>query len=141
MTDIRQAIEHIRDEMTDVSLDAFEADWRKLWLVERGVEIISEASRRLPADLEARHPEIPWRKVAGSGNVLCHDYESIAAQVMWELVRDDLPPLEKVCPKNISDLGGPPCEPFPRRRAHLITSSGIPRTAERPISIPCALAT
>ena len=97
LTDIVEAIAHIRGEMTDVPLDVFEGDWRRRWLAERGVEIISEASRRLPDDLKARHPEIPWPKVAGIGNVLRHNYEGIAAQVMWALVRDDLPPLDKVC--------------------------------------------
>jgi NAD(P)-dependent dehydrogenase (short-subunit alcohol dehydrogenase family) len=38
------------------------------WLVERGVEIISEASRHLPSGSKARHPEIPWPKVAGIAN-------------------------------------------------------------------------
>jgi uncharacterized protein with HEPN domain len=80
-----------------VTLDAFEPDRRKRWLVERGVEIISEASRHLTEELKARHPEIPWPKVAGIGNVLRHNYEAIAAPVMWKLVREDLPLLEKVC--------------------------------------------
>jgi uncharacterized protein with HEPN domain len=102
LTDIVEAIENILSETAGVSLDAFEADWRKRWLVERGVEIISEASRRLPADLKTRHPEIPWPKVAGIGNVLRHNYESIAAQVMWALVRDDLPPLENVCREELA---------------------------------------
>lgn len=94
---IVEAIERIRSEMTDISLDEFEGDWRRQWLVERGVEIISEASRHLPDDLKGRHSEIPWRKVAGVGNVLRHDYESIAAQIIWALVRDDLAPLDRVC--------------------------------------------
>ncbi len=97
LADIVEASEHIRSEMADIALDAFEGDWRNQWLVERGVEIISEASRHLPDDLKARQAEIPWRKVAAIGNVLRHDYESIAAQIMWALVRDDLPPLEKAC--------------------------------------------
>jgi uncharacterized protein with HEPN domain len=67
LTDIVEAIERIRIEIEGVPLEAFEADWRKRWLVERGVEIISEASRRLPAALKARHREIPWPKVAGIG--------------------------------------------------------------------------
>ena len=75
LTDIVEAIEHIRSETAGVTLDAFEADWRKRWLVERGVEIISEASRHLTDDLKARHPEIPWSKVAAIGNVLRHAYE------------------------------------------------------------------
>ena len=62
LTDILDAIEHIRAEMAGVSIEAFEADWRKRWLVERGVEIISEASRRLPAALLASRPKSPGTK-------------------------------------------------------------------------------
>ena len=59
LRDIIDAIDRIRGETEGVSLDSFEADWRKRWLVERGIEIISEASRHLPDDMKARHPEIP----------------------------------------------------------------------------------
>jgi uncharacterized protein with HEPN domain len=94
-----------------VSLDTFENDWQKKWLVERGIEIISEASRRLSDDLKARHPEIPWPKVAGIGNVLRHNYEDVSAPIMWKLVQDDLPALEKVCRAELAleqapDAGG-----------------------------------
>jgi uncharacterized protein with HEPN domain len=97
LTDIVEAIERIREIVGNLSLDAFEADWQKQWLVERGVEIISEASRHLTPELKARHPNIPWRKVAGIGNVLRHDYGNIAAPIMWTLVREDLPILDKAC--------------------------------------------
>jgi uncharacterized protein with HEPN domain len=97
LTDISEAIERIHGVLKDISLDAFENDWQRQWLVERGVEIISEASRHLTDDLKARHPEIPWQKVAGIGNVLRHDYESIAAPVIWKLAQVDLPTLEKAC--------------------------------------------
>ena len=78
LTDIIEAIELIRSEMAGVTLNAFEPDRRKRWLVERGLEIISEASRHRPAALKARHANIPWPKVAGIGNVLRHDYEQVA---------------------------------------------------------------
>jgi uncharacterized protein with HEPN domain len=97
LTDIMDAIELIRSEMEGVTLEAFETDRRKRWLVERGIEIISEASRRLPADMKARHTEIPWPKVAGIGNVLRHDYQDVASDVLWHVARDNLPPLETVC--------------------------------------------
>jgi uncharacterized protein with HEPN domain len=71
-------------------LDVFETDWQRQWLVERGVEIISEASRHLTEDPKARHPEIPWQKVAGIGNVLRHNYESIAAPIIWKLTQANL---------------------------------------------------
>ena len=78
LTDIIEAIERINSVLGDMPLDVFETDWQRQWLIERGVEIISEASRHLTDDLKARHPGIPWQKVAGIGNVLRHNYESIA---------------------------------------------------------------
>jgi uncharacterized protein with HEPN domain len=97
LTDIVEAIELIREEMAGVTLPAFEQDRRKRWLVERGIEIISEASRRLSAEMKSRHPDIPWPKVVGIGNVLRHEYEDVAPDVLWHVVQEDLPVLEKVC--------------------------------------------
>ncbi|MFZ0887991.1 MAG: HepT-like ribonuclease domain-containing protein [Candidatus Binataceae bacterium] len=102
LTDIIEAIELIRSEMAGVTLNAFEPDRRKRWLVERGLEIISEASRHLPAALKARHASVPWPKVAGIGNVLRHDYEQVAHDVLWHVVRDDLPLLENVCREELA---------------------------------------
>jgi uncharacterized protein with HEPN domain len=123
LTDIVEASELVRSDMQGVALDAFEADVHKIWFVERGVEIISEASRHLPDDLKARHPEIPWPKVAGIGNVLRHNYEGIAAEVMWALVRDDLPTLERVCRAELAaaasvdaDEAPDPDTPTPKRK-------------------------
>jgi uncharacterized protein with HEPN domain len=101
LTEIIGAIELIRNEMADVTLDAFEVDRRKRWIFERGIEIISEASRRVPDALKARHPVIPWPKVAGIGNVLRHDYGHVAHDVLWHSVRDDLP-LERVCGEELA---------------------------------------
>ncbi|WP_420266995.1 DUF86 domain-containing protein [Candidatus Magnetominusculus dajiuhuensis] len=102
LTDIIEAIELIQNEMADVTLHVFEGDRRKQWLVERGIEIISEASRHLPGELKARHPDIPWPDVAGIGNILRHDYEHVAHDVLWHVVRDNLPLLEKVCREELT---------------------------------------
>jgi uncharacterized protein with HEPN domain len=55
--------------------DTFKRDLRTLYAVTRCLEIISEASRRLPDDLKALHPAIAWKQMAGAGNVYRHDYE------------------------------------------------------------------
>jgi uncharacterized protein with HEPN domain len=56
--------------------------------VTRCLEIISEASRRLPDDMKARHPGIAWKKMAGAGNIYRHDHEDVAAQLVWGTVKE-----------------------------------------------------
>jgi uncharacterized protein with HEPN domain len=68
------------------------------------LEIISEASRRLPDHLKARHPHIVWKQMAGAGNVYRHDYEDVAAHFVWNTVQDALPPLKVVIEEELSRL-------------------------------------
>ena len=102
LLDIIDASEFIRNETADMTLEAFEHDRRKRWSVERGIEIISEASRRLSDGLKARHPNIPWPKVAGIGNVLRHEYEDVSPPVLWKVAREDLAVLEAVCREELA---------------------------------------
>jgi len=74
----------------------FEDDVRTVYAVTRCLEIISEASRRLPDELKARHPSIAWKDMAGAGNIYRHDYEDVAARHVWDTVQIDLPPLRLV---------------------------------------------
>ena len=106
--DIIEAIELINAEMAGVPLQTFETDRRKRWLVERGLEIISEASRRLPDAMKARHPHIPWPKVAGIGNILRHDYERVAPDIVWRVVQDALPDLDAACRTELEAVSKPP---------------------------------
>ncbi len=75
---------------------AFHGDLRTIFAVTRCLEIISEASRRLPPSLKDRHPSIPWKRMAGAGNVYRHDYEDVAANYVWDTLQDELPPLRAV---------------------------------------------
>jgi uncharacterized protein with HEPN domain len=66
----------------DLSYEAFATDERTLYSVTRRLEIISEASRRLPDDLKARQTDVPWRQIAGSGNIFRHDYEDVLPDIL-----------------------------------------------------------
>lgn len=89
-----QAIADIEADIAGYDLDSFLADRRAKQLVERNLEIISEASRRLPEDLKAKEPDIEWAAIAGIGNVLRHDYHDTHPTVLWETCKKDLAPLK-----------------------------------------------
>jgi uncharacterized protein with HEPN domain len=82
--------------------DEFEADLLRIYAVTRCLEVISEASRRLPDELKARHPQIAWREMAGAGNVYRHDYQDGAARRIWQTVRIALPPLRDVVEQELA---------------------------------------
>jgi uncharacterized protein with HEPN domain len=104
-TDIVDAIGLTFAEMEGVSIAAFETDRRKQWIVERGLGIISDASRHLTEDMKARHPQIPWPKVGGIGNVLCREHSEVAHDVLWRVVHDNLGAWDHACREELSRAG------------------------------------
>jgi uncharacterized protein with HEPN domain len=72
--------------------------------VERNIERISEASRHIPRSVKAKHPEIPWRKIAGIGNILRHAYPIVDDSLVWEVVVRDLPPLRATVEQMLAEV-------------------------------------
>ncbi|MCE2403411.1 DUF86 domain-containing protein [Candidatus Poribacteria bacterium] len=92
---IPEAIKNIYADIEGKDLEDFRADRRTRQLVERNLEILSEASRRLPDEFKRRESDIPWRNIAGIGNVLRHDYYKSNPEILWEICRKDLRNLQK----------------------------------------------
>jgi uncharacterized protein with HEPN domain len=110
---IVDAIDHIREVTAPTTFAAFESDWQKQWLVERGMQIITEASIHLPDDMKQRWPEIPWKDIRGLGNILRHDYTDVSPEILWKIAHEDMPALEQACKAElVRDLAA---EPQPRR--------------------------
>ena len=94
--DIRYFIDLIGSFLEGYDYQRFAGDLRTFHAITRCLEIISEASRRVPEDIKARHPTIQWRQMAAAGNKYRHDYEDVAQQVVWATVHDALPPLRAI---------------------------------------------
>lgn len=66
------------------------------------VQVIGEAARKVSEEFQAAHPEIPWRQIIGMRHRIVHDYMSVDEDVLWEVVKSDLPALlpqlEKITP-------------------------------------------
>jgi uncharacterized protein with HEPN domain len=93
LCDIRDNIRLAQDFAGALSLDDLKADRLRFYAVTRALEIISEAVRRLPAEVQERHPHLPWRAIMGAGNVYRHDYDNVASDYVWRTVNKSLAPL------------------------------------------------
>src|ERR1700693_4119604 len=69
LRDIAYHIELATEFASGFDYDSFRADPRTVYAVTRCLEIVSEASRRLPDEMKARHPSIAWKDIAGAGNI------------------------------------------------------------------------
>ena len=94
LADILHNIQLAMDFTEGMSYEAFRADVRTVYAVTRCLEIISEASRRPPKQLKARHADIPWTDIAGAGSVYRHSYEDVLEQILWETLQHGLEPLK-----------------------------------------------
>jgi uncharacterized protein with HEPN domain len=95
---LRHILESIANVETDTAgydFEKFRADRRARQLVERNLEILSEASRRLPKELKDGESQIPWRAIAGIGNILRHEYHQTYPTVLWDTCTKDLQPLKE----------------------------------------------
>jgi uncharacterized protein with HEPN domain len=105
-------LRHVLDAINDInqilegkSWDEFAADRFLRAATERFLEIISEASRRIPEDVKARQTEIPWQRVADLGNRLRHAYHDTDPDIIWSIAKNDLAPLQAFAEKVTREEG------------------------------------
>lgn len=105
---ILEAIRQIQAALSGVEYTQFERDLLLRLAVERLLEIVSEASKYIPADIKAADPDVPWRKVTDFGNRLRHAYHTIDAAIVWQIANEDLEPLKRLAEKIVRDAGEQP---------------------------------
>ena len=104
LTDIVDNIDAISSFVSGLDFRSFRADRRTVYAVIRALEIISEASRKLPEELLQRYPEIDWVAIAAAGNIYRHEYDAVDETLIWQTVQQGLGALRFVC---IEELRSP----------------------------------
>ncbi|MFO0804255.1 MAG: DUF86 domain-containing protein [Gemmataceae bacterium] len=92
LEDIRVAASRIL-EFTSEGRSAFEADVRTQDAVIRNIQVIGEAVKHHSPDLRAANPQVPWRNVAGTRNLVVHHYFLIDFNLIWDIIEVHLPAL------------------------------------------------
>lgn len=83
---IRENITLARGFAAGMTFDSFRSDQRSIHAVTRCLEIISEASRRLPA--------VPWPQIGAAGNIYRHKYDNVSPSMLWTTVEGGLDDIE-----------------------------------------------
>ena len=99
---IKESVDSIRDYIGSADFESFSRDEKTIDAVIRKIEIIGEAASNLSQEFRDAHLEIPWRDMIDMRNVLIHEYFGVIVKTVWDTVQDDLPELEKMIDKVIS---------------------------------------
>ncbi len=91
--DILGSITKIERYTAGMTFDTFQGDDRTVDAVIRNFQIIGEAARHVPPEVESRFPHVPWIEMRGMRNIVVHEYFGVDLPIVWKTVVDRLPQL------------------------------------------------
>jgi uncharacterized protein with HEPN domain len=94
LRDILDNIGAVNDFIGQMTFDQFRSDRKTIFAVCRALEIIGEASSLIPNEIKTRYPKTPWKDIKNFRNVVAHKYWEVDIDVLWDIVRNELGPLQ-----------------------------------------------
>lgn len=91
LEDMLQSMERINEYLGDLDFRKFKINYLVVDAIIRNFEIIGEASKNIPNDIQKKYPKIPWRKMVGLRNLIAHEYFGIDYEMIWEIAKNNLP--------------------------------------------------
>jgi uncharacterized protein with HEPN domain len=109
--DYRDYLQDMLDSINDVdsftkgmSFEQFKKDRKTVNAVVRSIEVIGEASKRVPRTMKAKYAGVPWKLMAGMRDKLIREYFGVDAEILWKTTKEDIPPLKPLIQKMLNTL-------------------------------------
>lgn len=102
--DILSSGKAILDYVKDMNFEEFEKDRKTYQAVIREFEIIGEAIGNLSSEIKNKYKEIYWQDIKDFRNILTHEYFGVDLEIVWNVIKSDLPSLLEVVNKILSEL-------------------------------------
>jgi uncharacterized protein with HEPN domain len=93
IADILEALQDSLEITQGIDYEAFLHDKKTVKAALYNLAVIGEAARKLPEEVTAKYPDIPWREMGDMRNVVIHEYFGIDLKILWETIKTELPPL------------------------------------------------
>ena len=103
LADILESGLAIQSYVQGIEFKGFADDRMRYSVVIREFEIIGEAVGKLPEDIKAKHPNVPWREIKDFRNMLIHEYFGVDLRIVWNAIHQDLPLLLDAANNSLSD--------------------------------------
>src|SRR5437763_1046475 len=87
------AISNIQRYVAGLTAEQFASEGMIVDAVVRNFQVLGEAVRHVPGDIQARYSEVPWSLIQGIRHVLVHDYFAVKVDVVWRTIEQNLPSL------------------------------------------------
>jgi len=91
LNDMIEAADMVALFIENITKDQFLSDKKTQCAVVRALEIIGEASKKVPESIRTNYPDLPWREIGGMRDKLIHDYFGVNDEVVWETAVNDVP--------------------------------------------------
>ena len=101
--DILDAMDKAEILIANLTYDQFAGDFRVHFAVVRALEIIGEATKRLPSSVRDRYPTTPWRGMAGMRDRIIHGYDTVNLGIVWNVVTQDIPNIKPILKQVLAD--------------------------------------
>lgn len=103
IADILAAIKETEEFTRGMSYKTFSSDKKTINAVIRSLEIMGEAAKRVPDHVKEKYPDIPWKRMAGMRDKLIHEYSGVDLEIVWTVVKEELPPIKPFIEKLYND--------------------------------------